>query len=126
MVADALREQRRAQLEERLAAGARWVDLDLVFSTREGRPLMARNVIRSFHQDLRRAGLPHQRFHDLRHAYATLMIEDGEELAVISKTLGHSNISTTADVYAHLTPTMLERSATRMDGILRKRAAGDS
>jgi site-specific recombinase XerD len=53
------------------------------------------------------------------------MIEDGEELAVISKTLGHSNISTTVDVYSHLTLTMLERSATRMDGILRKRAAGD-
>ena len=58
----------------------------------------------------------------MRHAYATLMIEDGEELAVISKTLGHSNISTTADVYAHLTPAMLERSANRMDGILRKKA----
>ena len=69
-----------------------------------------------------RAGLPHQRFHDMRHAYATLMIEDGEELAVISKTLGHSNISTTADVYAHLTPAMLERSANRMDGILRMKA----
>ena len=55
----------------------------------------------------------------MRHAYATLMIEDGDELAVISKTLGHSNISTTADVYAHLTPAMLERSANRMDGILR-------
>ena len=58
----------------------------------------------------------------MRHAYATLMIEDGDELAVISKTLGHSNISTTADVYAHLTPAMLERSANRMDGILRKKA----
>ena len=69
-----------------------------------------------------RAGLPHQRFHEMRHAYATLMIEDGEELAVISKTLGHSNISTTADVYAHLTPAMLERSANRMDGILRMKA----
>ena len=58
----------------------------------------------------------------MRHAYATLMIEDGEELAVISKTLGHSNISTTADVYAHLTPAILERSANRMDGILRMKA----
>ena len=58
----------------------------------------------------------------MRHAYATLMIEDGDELAVISKTLGHSNISTTADVYAHLTPAILERSANRMDGILRMKA----
>ena len=46
-------------------------------------------------------------------------------LAVISRILGHSNLSTTADVYAHLTPAMLQRSADRMDGILRQRAAGE-
>ena len=65
--------------------------------------------------------MPRQRFHDLRHAYATLMLEDGEELAIISRTLGHADLSTTADVYAHLTPAMLERSASRMDSILRTR-----
>jgi hypothetical protein len=37
---------------------------------------------------------------------------------VISRTLGHSQIATTADVYAHLTPAMLERTAARMDGVL--------
>ena len=50
------------------------------------------------------------------------MLEDGEDLAVISRSLGHSNISTTADVYAHLTPVMLERSAARMDAILGRRS----
>ena len=62
--------------------------------------------------------MPRQRFHDLRHACATLMIEVGEELAVVSRSLGHSNLSATADVYAHLTRTMQDRSAARMDGIL--------
>ena len=52
------------------------------------------------------------------------MLEDGEELAVISRSLGHANFSTTADVYAHLTPAMLERSAERMDAILGRRATG--
>ena len=91
-----------------------------------GRPLMARNVLRSLHGHLKRAGLPRQRFLDLRHAYATLLLEDGEELGVISRTLGHSQIATTADVYAHLTPAMLERTAARMDDVLtrRKRVAG--
>jgi Phage integrase family/Phage integrase, N-terminal SAM-like domain len=56
--------------------------------------------------------------HDLRHAYATLMLEDGEELAVVSRSLGHSQLSTTADVYAHLTPAMLDGAAARMDRIL--------
>ena len=52
------------------------------------------------------------------------MLEDGEELGVISRSLGHANLSTTADVYAHLTPAMLERSAARMDAILGWRATG--
>jgi len=46
------------------------------------------------------------------------MLEDGEDLAVISKALGHSNLSTTADVYSHLTPAMLERTAARMNAVL--------
>ncbi len=88
-----------------------------------GTPLGARNVTRALHATLSRLGLPRQRFHDLRHAYATLMLEDGEELAVVSRSLGHSQLSTTADVYAHLTPTMLERAASRMDRILAPREA---
>jgi site-specific recombinase XerD len=46
------------------------------------------------------------------------MLEDGDELAVVSRTLGHADLSTTAHIYAHLTPAMLERSAARMDAIL--------
>jgi integrase len=38
-----------------------------------------------------RLGLPHQRFHDLRHAFATLIIESGEDLGVVSRTLGHAD-----------------------------------
>lgn len=120
-VVDGLRAHRTRQLSERIAAGSRWVDLDYVFATRQGRPLMARNVLRDLHRYLKAAGLPRQRFHDLRHAYATLLLEDGEELGVISRTLGHSQISTTADVYAHLTPAMLDRTAARMDVVLTRR-----
>jgi integrase len=78
-------------------------------------------VTKAFQRTLERAGLPHQRFHDLRHACATLLLEDGEDLGVVSRILGHSQIATTADVYAHLTPAMLERSAARMDAILAQR-----
>jgi integrase len=78
-------------------------------------------VTKAFQRTLERAGLPHQRFHDLRHARATLLLEDGEDLGVVSRILGHSQIATTADVYAHLTPAMLERSAARMEAILAQR-----
>ena len=93
-----------------------------MFASAIGTPLDSRNVTHALQDALARAGLPRQRFHDRRHAYATLMLEDGEELAVISRSLGHATISTTADVYAHLTPAMLERSAARMDAILGRRS----
>lgn len=74
----------------------------------------------TFQAAVERAGLPRQRFHDLRHAFATLLQEDGEDLAVMSRMIGHASITTTANIYAHLTPATLQRSADRMDGILRR------
>ena len=88
-----------------------WRDGDFVFTTKVGEPLDTSTLTRAFQAALRRAGLPRQRFHDLRHACATLHLEAGEELLVVSRMLGHSTISTTADIYAHITPAMLERTA---------------
>ena len=56
-----------------------------VFTSRDGTTLDSRNVTQELQAALGRLGLPRQRFHDLRHAYATLMLEDGEELAVVSR-----------------------------------------
>lgn len=95
-----------------------------VVTATNGSPLDGRNVTHELQAALRRAGLPRQRFHDLRHAFATLMLEAGEDLAVVSRSLGHATIATTADVYAHLTPAMQARSAARMDAILGVAAAG--
>jgi integrase len=117
-VLDSLRLHHRRQLEQRLAAGSAWQDRDLVFTSRNGTALDGRNVTRYLQSHLKRLGLPHQRFHDLRHAFATLMVESGEDLGVVSRILGHADFATTADVYAHLTPAMLERTAERMDSIL--------
>ena len=117
-VTDAIREHRRRQLEDRLAAGDRWRDRDLVFTTALGRPLDPRNVLRAYHAALAAAGLPRQPFHHLRHACATLLLESGEELANVSKILGHADLGTTADLYAHLTPGIARRAADRMDSIL--------
>ena len=52
------------------------------------------------------------------------MLEDGEELAVVSRPLGHAGLSTTADVHAHLTNRMQERAAARIDSILGTTASG--
>jgi integrase len=90
----------------------------LVFTSGAGAPLQSVNVTRDLQRHLARLGLPRQRFHDLRHAFATLAIEAGEDLGVVSRILGHTTFATTADIYAHLTPAMLDRAAERMDAIL--------
>ncbi|MGB8908731.1 MAG: tyrosine-type recombinase/integrase [Candidatus Cybelea sp.] len=57
----------------------------------------------------------------LRHTYAGLMLEAGVELAVISRSLGHSNISTTADTYSHVSPALHKDAAEALDRHIRGR-----
>jgi integrase len=66
------------------------------------------------------AGLPRVRFHALRHAFATTLLADGEDLANVSKLLGHRDLATTANVYDHLTDQASRRAADRMDRALRR------
>jgi len=99
-----------------------WDARGFVFATRHGGPLDSRNVTTDLQAVLARSGLPRQRFHDLRHAYATQLIEAGADLYEVSRGLGHSSIATTANVYAHLTDAMRQRVADRMDGIRRSEA----
>src|SRR4051794_33648728 len=118
---DALQALRDHRIRQALATGRLPKDDDYLFATPAGRPLDTRHVTRGFQAALEQAGLPRQRFHALRHAFATLMIEDGEDLAVVSRILGHADLRTTADTYAHLTARMSERAASRMDAIVRRR-----
>lgn len=118
----ALKAQRAAQARDRLAAGSRWRDLGHVFSGPDGRPVHWRSLDASFVRAQARAGVRRQRFHDMRHAFATLLLEAGEELAVISKMLGHADYSTTVDVYSHLSAERSKVAAARIDALLKRRA----
>ncbi len=62
--------------------------------------------------------LPRVRLHDLRHSYASLMLESGVDLKTVSTALGHSTIRVTADTYAHVSPAMLQSAAARLDRII--------
>jgi integrase len=95
------------QAEERALRGEAWRDPfmergGLVFTTETGGPLFGGLVVRPFKMMLKRIGLPSNlRFHDLRHAAATLMLADGVPLVTVSKVLGHSTPAITAQIYAH-------------------------
>jgi hypothetical protein len=62
-----LRRHRTRQREERLAAREKWHEHGLVFSTMQGKPMIARNVSQTYQRALAKAGLPQKRFYDLRH-----------------------------------------------------------
>lgn len=114
-----LSKHRRDQLVERLAAGPLWAQdpelADLIFTTRTGYPLH-RDVIRfALRGGLARAGLPTIRFHDLRHSFATMALESGIDLKIISDALGHSRLAITADLYSHVTPAMQDKLADAID-----------
>ena len=75
-------------------------------------------VYRSFKPILKRAGLKEMRFHDLRHSFATLMLEQGENPKVVQEILGHSQISLTLDTYSHVLPNIQEEAVRRLGGLL--------
>ena len=66
---------------------------------------------------LKKANLPHVRFHDLRHSAASLLIARGVQLVEVSQLLGHSELRVTADLYAHLLQQTAAKAATIMDDV---------
>lgn len=113
VTADALREHRRRQLEERMAAGVPTED-GLVFVRPDGRPYHGSKLTALLYPILDRLGLPRVHVHDLRHGFATIMLAEGVELITVSRMLGHSSIRITADVYAKVMPRLEEDAMDRM------------
>lgn len=117
-VINALGAHRARQAMERLAAGERWVDLDLVFQSERGTPADGPNITHRFHKLLERAELPAMRFHDLRHACASLLLVQGVHPRVVMETLGHSQISLTMNTYSHVLPALQREAADKMEAVL--------
>jgi integrase len=115
---EAFRRHRARQAQDRLLAGSGWVDSDFVFTTRVGTPVDAASVTRALKDLLHRAGLRDQRFHDLRHACASLMVAQGVHPRVVMEALGHSQISLTMNTYAHVLPEAQKQAADLLDSVL--------
>lgn len=114
-VVTVLMQHKDQQDELRRKNAAVWTEKNLVFTGPEGNYISLTTLRKTFNKLLKQAGLPHMRFHDLRHSAATMMLVKGTHPKVVQEILGHSQISITLDVYSQVIPSMQEDVAKRWD-----------
>lgn len=91
---------------------------EYVFPSPTGGPISPDSVIQMLHRVLKRAGLPKVRFHDLRHTFATVALQNGVDIKTVSGMLGHYSAGFTLDTYAHVTTAAQREAAKTMGNIL--------
>jgi integrase len=122
-VVAALEARRVRQAEQRLKSGPRWLDTRMIFTNDIGgfvQPIMFHRV----HKDvLKKAGLPEAvRIHALRYSAASLLLDDGAPLKMVSD-LGHNSVNITADIYGHVFDSNKKELTDQMEAILTAKAS---
>ena len=93
-------------------------DSEYVFPSPNGGPISPDSVLNMLRRVLERAGLPKIRFHDLRHTFATLALQNGVDIKTVSGMLGHFSAGFTLDTYAHVTTSAQREAANTMGTVL--------
>ena len=122
-----LERQNREQAAQRLAAGEVWQGwrdakgrrTALVFTTREGKSISQTSLRYHFKKVVEAIGAPSCRVHDLRHTFAVLSLQNGDDLKTVQDNLGHATAAFTLDVYGHVSEKMKEDSAARMEAYIK-------
>ena len=122
MVMQQLKKRQLQQIEQRLAAGEFWQGWQdeqqrktaLVFTTATGGNLSPQTVYNHCKKVLEKVGAGDRCVHDLRHTYAVLSLQNGDDVKTVQGNLGHATAAFTLDVYGHVSERMKEDSATRM------------
>lgn len=121
-VMELLRQRQEQQRQQRLEAGEAWeewhdaqVKGSLVFTTLTGSYLSPQTVYNHFKVMAAKLGVPNARVHDLRHTFAVLSLENGDDIKTVQGNLGHATAAFTLDVYGHVSDTMQKASAERME-----------
>ena len=98
--------------------GCMFHDDDYVICQENGKPYHPQTWKCKWERFLKREGLEHIRFHDLRHSNVTALIEAGVTMKAVSYRIGHANISTTMDIYAHCTSKMQHDAGDAIDNLI--------
>ena len=122
LVLDLLRRWQQTQAADRLRAGWEWAGWKsekerraaLVFTTGFGVHLHPQTVYNHFKRFAVQVGAPNARVHDLRHTFAVLSLQNGDDVKTVQNNLGHATAAFTLDVYGHVSERMKEDSAERM------------
>ena len=117
-----LREYHKWQMEERLRLGAYYQDQGFVFAQDNGKPIHPDTVTDWLAKFSKRHDLPHIHPHAFRHTMASMLYFGGMDSVSISKRLGHAQISTTANIYAHVVEEADRQSADILSEIFLKKA----
>lgn len=117
-----LKQYRTWQYHERLRLGAYFQNQDFVFCQDNGSPMHPDSVTTWLARFSKRHGLPHINPHAFRHTMASMLFFNGMDAVSISKRLGHSQVSTTMDIYAHVVEEADKRSADILGDIFLKQA----
>jgi integrase len=113
-----LERQQAAQEFERRSWGEAYRNLGLVFCRPDGAPLDPDVVTSRFERQSKAAGLKAIRLHDLRHTHATMLLEAGVDISVVSRRLGHADVGFTARVYTHVTARLQLDAAAKLSAYL--------
>lgn len=119
IVFDVLRKVKKEQAANRLRYGTSFNNADnLVFTNELGTHIGVEALWQAFKRRAAAIGLPDLRFHDLRHTYATISLQNGDDIKTVSESLGHATVAFTLDVYGHVTDKMRKDSADRMQAFI--------
>ena len=120
-VLDILKEHKEHQEEQKRMAGVLWNEgkfPNLVFTHEDGSHLSQPTIWKAFQKALEDAGLEHHRLHDCRHTFAVNSIRAGDDIKTIQENMGHYSAAFTLDRYGHVTETMRQESANRMQAFI--------
>lgn len=125
-VMDLLKEQKDYQEQLRTMAGKAWSnEWNLVFTKEDGSHLAVSTVYNNYKRLVVKIDHGEQRFHDLRHSFASNSLENGDDIKTVQENLGHHSAAFTLKQYGHVKKTMSIASAQRMDLFIRNVMPGN-
>ena len=127
-VMDLLKVRYTEQLMQKSRAGEAWIGWNneeehkksLVFTNLDGGYITPKRVYLHFKSAANEIGAPNARVHDLRHTYAVLSLQNGDDVKTVQENLGHASAAFTLDVYGHVSDKMKRDSATRMEEYIKR------